>query len=197
MAAMHGDTAPRGASGGRGAELPPFASVVERHGPAVLRFCVAQVGAQKAEDCFQETMLAALRAYGSVRDAEAVRAWLFSIAARKAIDGHRTDSRAPAPVADPARLAGAAPTERPDREIWARVGELPGKQREAVALRYLGDLSHGEIGKAMGISEAAARRNVFEGLRRLRQELSPAGPALPAEREAPRNLTSGRAGASD
>jgi DNA-directed RNA polymerase specialized sigma24 family protein len=37
--------------------LPPFEHVVELHGPAVLRFCVAQVGPARAEDCFQDTML--------------------------------------------------------------------------------------------------------------------------------------------
>ena len=43
--------------------LPPFEQVVDQHGPAVLRFCAAQAGSARAEDCFQDTMLAALRAY--------------------------------------------------------------------------------------------------------------------------------------
>jgi len=50
------------------------------------------------------------------------------------------------------------------------VGKLPPKQRQAIGLRFLADLSHAEIGVAMGTSTAAARRNVFEGLRRLRRE---------------------------
>ena len=56
-------------------------------------------------------------------------------------------------------------------EIWQLVARLPERQRVAVALRYLADLSHAEIGAAMGTSEEAARRSVFEGLRRLRAEL--------------------------
>jgi RNA polymerase sigma factor (sigma-70 family) len=60
--------------------------------------------------------------------------------------------------------------EPADAALWARVGALPDKQRHAVALRYLADLSHAEIAEAMGISEPAARRNVFEGLRRLRED---------------------------
>ena len=48
--------------------LPPFERVVAVHGPAVLRFCAVQVGRERAEDCFQETMIAALRAYDTVRD---------------------------------------------------------------------------------------------------------------------------------
>ncbi len=154
--------------------LPPFEHVVEQHGPAVLRFCGAQAGAERAEDCFQETMLAALRAYDEVRDASAIRSWLFAIAARKAVDAHRQRLRAPEPVADLEPLAGGADDAPPDDGVWRLVRSLPDKQRVAVALRYLGDLSHGEIAEVMGIGEAAARRNVFEGLERLRERIHPA-----------------------
>ena len=153
----------------------PFERIVELHGPALLRFCAAQAPAGRAEDVFQETMLAALRAYGRVREPGSVRAWLFSIAARKAIDAHRDRARAPAPGIDPDRAAGADEPGSADGAIWAHVRRLPEKQREAVALRYVADLSHREIGQVMQTSEAAARRNVFEALRRLRAELD-AGP---------------------
>ncbi len=152
---------------------PPFERVVEEHGPALLRFCAAQVGPERAEDCFQEAMLAALRAYDTVRDPGAVRAWLFSIAARKAIDVHRARARAPEPVPDVAAVAGSAEPAPRDDALWARVRALPDKQRQAVGLRFLGDLSHAEIALVMATSEPAARRNVFEGLKRLREELGP------------------------
>jgi RNA polymerase sigma factor (sigma-70 family) len=148
--------------------LPPFEQVIELHGPAVLRFCAAQAGSERAEDVFQETMLAALRAYDAVRDPAAIRSWLFSIAARKAVDAHRSSARAPEPVADlePAAVNDGVPIR--DDGIWRLVRSLPGKQRTAVTLRYLADLSHREIAEVMQTSEAAARRNVFEGLARLR-----------------------------
>jgi RNA polymerase sigma factor (sigma-70 family) len=155
------------------APLPPFERIVEVHGPAVLRFCAAQAGPARAEDCFQETMLAALRAYDQVRDAAAVRSWLFSIAARKAVDEHRARTRAPEPVADLEQIAGSEQPPADDDGIWRLVRSLPAKQRSAVALRYLADLSHAEIGEVMGTSEPAARRNVFEGLARLRAQLEP------------------------
>jgi RNA polymerase sigma factor (sigma-70 family) len=144
----------------------PFDRVVELHGPALLRFCAARVGPGRAEDVFQETMLSALRGYDRLRDPGSVRAWLFSIAARKAIDAHRGEARAPEPVP-----AAAEEVAHADGSIWALVRRLPEKQRTAVALRYLGDLSHREIAQAMETSEAAARRNVFEALRRLRADL--------------------------
>ena len=149
--------------------LQPFEQVIELHGPAVLRFCVAQTGSERGEDVFQETMLAALRAYDEVRDPAAIGAWLFSIAARKAVDSHRGRARAPEPVADPEPPpVDDGPVLRDDG-IWQLVRSLPGKQRTAVTLRYLADLSHREIAEVMGTSEDAARRNVFEGLNRLRE----------------------------
>jgi RNA polymerase sigma factor (sigma-70 family) len=158
-------------SGRPGSGLPPFERVVKLHGPDLLRFCAAQAGAERADDCFQETMLAALRAYAGVRDPAAIRAWLFSIALRKAIDLHRGRARAPAAALDPEALAAAREPAPRDAALWARVRSLPEKQRHAVALRYLADLSHKEIARVMETSEAAARRNVFEGLARLRREL--------------------------
>ena len=149
--------------------LPPFEAVIELHGPAVLRFCVAQTGSERAEDVFQETMLAALRAYDAVRDAAAIRSWLCSIAARKAVDAHRSSARAPEAVADLEPVAVDDVVQLRDDGIWHLVRSLPGKQRTAVTLRYLADLSHREIAEVMQTSEDAARRNVFEGLRRLRE----------------------------
>jgi RNA polymerase sigma factor (sigma-70 family) len=153
------------------ARLPPFATVLEQHGPALLRFCRAQVGSDRGDDVFQETMLAALRAYADVHDATAVRAWLFAIAARKAVDAHRSTARAPVPTAD-ADLAQGSSTTPDGGEIWEQVARLPQKQRQAVTLRFMADLSHREIAEVMAISEDAVRRNVFEGLRRLRRDLT-------------------------
>jgi RNA polymerase sigma factor (sigma-70 family) len=154
--------------------LPPFEQVIDAHGPAVLRFCVAQAGRERAEDVFQETMLAALRAYEELRDAGVIRSWLFSIAARKAVDAHRQRVRSPEPVADPEPPAVAEDIVIRDDGIWHQVRSLPDKQRSAVALRYVADLSHREIAEVMQTSEAAARRNVFEGLQRLREHVEPA-----------------------
>jgi RNA polymerase sigma factor (sigma-70 family) len=153
------------------ARLPPFERVIELHGPALLRFCIAEAGPARADDCFQETLLAALRAYPRLRDPRAVRGWLFSIAARKAIDLQRGEARAPRPAeeCEPGDFGCEAPERDP--ALWARVRALPPKQRQAVTLRYVADLSHADIAEAMGTSEAAARRNVFEGLARLRKAL--------------------------
>lgn len=152
--------------------LPPFERVVELHGPALLRYCAAQVGTERAEDCLQETLLAALRSYRRVRDVGAIRSWLFSIAANKAVDLHRSHARAPHPVEDLAPLGATGEPAYRDDALWSKVRDLPEKQRQAVTLRYLGDLSHSEIADVMETSQQAARRSVFEGLKRLRKEVT-------------------------
>jgi RNA polymerase sigma factor (sigma-70 family) len=138
----------------------------------LLRFCRAQAGRNHGDDVFQETMLAALRAYETVRDPAAVKSWLWSIAVRKAIDVHRAEARAATPVPDPEpQVVESEPVEP---EIWDQVSRLPTKQKHAVVLRFMADLSHREIAEVLQMSEDAARRNVFEGLRSLRRELAPA-----------------------
>ena len=134
---------------------------------AVLR---GAVGRTDADDCFQETFIAALRAYPKLKDAGNLRGWLLTIAHRKAIDHHRANGRRPVPVAEVAEVGVNDP--EPDEAIWAVVGALPPKQRAAVSLRYACDLPHAEIAAALGCSPDAARRSLHEGLKRLRKELT-------------------------
>jgi RNA polymerase sigma factor (sigma-70 family) len=151
--------------------LPPFQVLIDAHAEAVHRFLVASAGPGAADDCFQETFISALRAYPRLRPGSNLRAWLFTIARNKAMDHHRAVRRAPVPVAElPERPApeGAGP-DSPDGDLWAAVRALPEKQRAAVTLRFVSDLSHREIGRVLDCSDAAARRNVHEGLKRLRE----------------------------
>src|SRR4051812_44018626 len=81
--------------------LPPFEHVVAEHGAVVLRVCRALLMPQDAEDATAETFLAALRAYPRLRPDSDVRAWLVTIAHRKAIDVQRVPARTPAPPPEP------------------------------------------------------------------------------------------------
>jgi len=147
-------------------KLPPFQTLLDAHGRDIFRFLAAAVGAQEAEDCFQETFLAALRSYPELRDASNLRGWLYTIAHSKVADHYR--ARRTTPIDRPVR---EEPGHEPDPTLWESVGGLPAKQRSAILLRYLDDLPYRVIGEAIGCSEAAARQNVRAGLARLRKEL--------------------------
>ena len=149
--------------------LPPFQLALDQHRPALARFLVATVGPHEADDCLQETLIAALRAYPRLREGSNVRAWLFAIARNKALDEHRSRVRRPVPVAE-AERGSVATADEPDEELWAAVRELPPKQRAAVVLRFVNDLPHRDIARVLDCSEAAARRSLHEGLARLREE---------------------------
>ena len=153
--------------------LPPFQKLLDAHGADVHRFLVALVGYVDADDCYQETWLSALRSYPQLRDATNLRGWVLTIAHRKAID-HVRRRRGVVLVADPPAGAGAAAADQASNDdLWDRVRELPTKQRTAIALRYVADAGYAEISTVMGTSEDAARRNVHEGLKRLRLEYQP------------------------
>lgn len=174
--------------------LPPFQALLDEHAADVMAVLRGAVGRADAEDCFQETFLAALRAYPRLGDARNLRGWLLTIAHRKAIDHHRANGRRPLPGGDAEQIdagemselvagqprrgatpvGGAIPVEGDavaEGGIWEVVGALPPKQRAAVALRYGSDLPHAEIAAALGCSPEAARRSLHEGIKRLRAEL--------------------------
>lgn len=156
--------------------LPPFQVLIDRHAVELRRYLVAVVGRSDAGDSFQEVMLAALRAYPSLRDDGNLKGWLFTIAHNHAIDGHRRRSRRPAEVALVAAGGVAAPavvTPGVDEAgVWRAVADLPAKQRSAVVLRYVADLPYRDVAAAVGCSEPAARQNVREALKKLREEMA-------------------------
>jgi len=135
----------------------------------VVRFLLAAVGPHDADDCFQETFLAALRAYPTLRDGATLDRWILRIASRKAIDHHRRRARAPRPLESvPETPAPPADHDR-DELLWKAVEELPPRQRLAVVHRYVLDRSYAEVAAAMGGTEEAARANVHQGMRKLRE----------------------------
>ncbi|HVL30704.1 MAG TPA: RNA polymerase sigma factor [Solirubrobacteraceae bacterium] len=154
--------------------LPPFQRFLDAHRDDVLRYLVASVGRHDADDAFQETFLAALRAYPRLRADSNLRGWVLTIAHRKALDAHRARRRRPLPVAEPADRTAPPAEAAADAggDHWERVRALPPRQREVLTLRYAADLTHGEIALALGCSEAAARRAAADGLKTLREELS-------------------------
>ena len=153
--------------------LPPFQITVDRHRAQLERFLAATVGPDAAEDCLQETLIAALRAYPRLRPGSNVRAWLFTIARNKALDEHRARARRPVPaLAVGEEVADGIEATHDDPELWALVRELPAKQRAAVVLRYVNDFSHREVATVLDCSEEAARRSLHEGLSKLRKEMA-------------------------
>jgi RNA polymerase sigma factor (sigma-70 family) len=154
--------------------MRPFESIVEEHGARVLRVCRAVVGPIDAEDAWSETFLAALTAYPKLSPDADVRAWLVTIAHRKAIDAIRAGSRRALPVGEvPERPSAYGIPGSRDTELWSAVAALPERQRLAVAYHYLGGLTHGDTAGIIGGTVESVRRASADGVAALRRVYAP------------------------
>ena len=74
-------------------------------------------------------------------------------------------------------LVDAPPPTSPEDAAAVRLGlvaallALPRRQREAVALYYLGDMSEADVGRALGIAPGTVKTHVHRGLAALRAQL--------------------------
>jgi RNA polymerase sigma-70 factor (ECF subfamily) len=143
--------------------IPPFETFYEEQKDPVFAHLRRLLGAG-AEDAFQETFLRALRAYPQLRHGRHLRAWVFTIATRVAIDETRQRPR----LGDMPELA-VEDGLPPHAALGPLTDELPPKERAAVVLRYGFDLPYDEIAAALGSSEDAARQAASSGVRRLRE----------------------------
>ena len=144
--------------------IPPFESFYEQHRLEVLRLLRRRLGADRAEDAFQETFLRALKAYRRLEHGEHLRAWVLTIAQNVALDTLRR--------AKPSSELVETATEdaRPAYEdLGDLTNGLPPKERAAVVLRYGYDLTYEQIATALGSSPDAARQATSTGVRRLRR----------------------------
>jgi RNA polymerase sigma factor (sigma-70 family) len=151
--------------------IPPFQAFLDAHREIVFRYLVAMIGPNDAEDVFQETFIAALRAYPRLQPNSNLRAWALTIAHRKAIDFIRARKRQAVPVEEVPEVA--VNDGRPeDQDVWAAARDLPASQREALLYRFAADLPYSDVAEALGTSEEAARQRVSEGIRQLRKAMA-------------------------
>jgi RNA polymerase sigma-70 factor (ECF subfamily) len=147
------------------------------HGAAIGRLCMALVGSQaEAEDLTQETLLDAHDGFDGWRGEGSIRSWLMAIARRKCARHLERRSRRQERlrlVHDSERPATDDMVELHRRAERARsaIGRIRPSEREALVLRYVGELSFREVGEALSIDEAAARKRVSRAVAHLRDAL--------------------------
>jgi RNA polymerase sigma-70 factor (ECF subfamily) len=131
-----------------------------------------------AADLVQETFVKAYRAYDSLQDPALARAWLYRIAGRTALDELRRrrlirfvpwsgESRGIEASAEETVLRG-----RLTGELERALAAIPERQRMALLLSELHDLSGVELAEALGTSHEAARALLTRGRESLRQALA-------------------------
>ena len=148
---------------------------------------------EMAADMTQDAFVKAYKNYASLEKPENARAWLYQIAHRVALDEIRRrkiirflpwtgESKGSAPSAEhlvmEARLSG---------DMQRALARIPERQRAALLLAELHDLTGLELAAAMGVSHVAARAiltRARESLRRALAAEKDAEKAAEAERDA-------------
>lgn len=146
----------------------PFETVVNDHGPTVLRVCRAVVGPTDADDAWSDTFLAAMKAYPALPVDANIEAWLVTIAHRKSVDITRARTRRAIPT-DAVPETAAAPAAEPDDDLIEALDRLPDKQKHAVAYHYLAGLPYNDVAAILGGSADASRRAAADGIAALRR----------------------------
>jgi RNA polymerase sigma-70 factor (ECF subfamily) len=135
-----------------------------------------------AADMTQDAFVKAYKNYASLEKPENARAWLYQIAHRVALDEIRRrkiirflpwtgESRGAAPSAEHLVMEG-----RFSGDLQRALARIPERQRAALLLAELHDLTGLELADALGVSHVAARALLTRARESLRQ-------ALAAERE--------------
>lgn len=131
-----------------------------------------------AADLTQETFVKAYRAFDSLADYNRARAWLYQIAGRTALDELRRrkivrfvpwtgESRGSAPSAEELALHG-----RLSGEMDRALAVIPERQRNALILAEVQELTGMELAEALGVSHVAARALLTRARESLRQALA-------------------------
>jgi RNA polymerase sigma-70 factor (ECF subfamily) len=155
-----------------------LAACARTHGRALGRLCMAMLGVQQdADEAVQETLIAAHRSMAGYRSEGSVRAWLCGIARHVCARQLETRRRAARPLEvvppDAEDPAGAFAARRRADAVRGALDRLRPTEREALVMRYVGELSHREVATACAIDEATARKRVSRALDRLRSVLAP------------------------
>jgi RNA polymerase sigma-70 factor (ECF subfamily) len=131
-----------------------------------------------AADLTQETFVKAFRAFDTLIDQRRARAWLYQIAGRTALDELRRrkivrfvpwtgESRGSGASAEDVALHG-----RLSGELERALAAIPARQRQALLLAEVNELTGVELAQALGVTHVAARALLTRARESLRQALA-------------------------
>jgi RNA polymerase sigma-70 factor, ECF subfamily len=127
---------------------------------------------EAAADIAQEALVRAYRSWAAVGKMERPGAWARRVTINLATDWHRNrgrehrafsrlDSNPTMSIADPE-----------SDQFWRAVRELPERQRAAVALHYLEDLSVSDVARVLDIAEGTVKASLFKARATLSRSLA-------------------------
>jgi RNA polymerase sigma factor (sigma-70 family) len=163
-----------------------FATLLQRHGPMVLRVCRHVLRQeQDAEDAFQAAFLLLARRANSIRKQEALASWLYGVAHHVALRARRDATRRRAHEREAQAMAAKTVTAEVDwREAQAVLEEeirnLPERCRAAFVLCFLEGKSRAETARELGVKEGTVWSRLAEARQLLQRGLLRRGISLTA-----------------
>jgi RNA polymerase sigma-70 factor (ECF subfamily) len=181
---MIGSGFPAVLEGARSGDEAAFATLWREFHPSLLRYLRVVTGGA-ADDVASETWAAVATSINRFEgDEVAFRAWIFTVARRRAIDHFRREARRPAVPVDPISLGTAsvaATIEDPGdvavaaiatETALALIATLPPEQAEAVILRAIAGLDVAHVAAIMQKRPGTVRVLAHRGLRELARKLT-------------------------
>jgi RNA polymerase sigma-70 factor (ECF subfamily) len=146
---------------------------------AIRAFVARRVRPQDADDVTQDALLRLHRSATSLKDEDALEAWMYRIARNTIIDHHRRSALRPDPI-DPDDVA-ALPSTDADSEpdagaalaacLAPLLARVPDDYRQALELTDLGDLTQDEAAARLGLSTSGMKSRVQRARAQLRDML--------------------------
>lgn len=118
-------------------------------------------------DLAHEALARAYRDWRTVAGHDRPGAWVRRVLINLAIDAHRRRLREAAAMAQLDPDPVITPTDATSERFWATVRALPERQRAAVALHYIEDLSIAEIADVLGVTAGTVKTSLFMARRSL------------------------------
>ncbi len=162
-----------GVAGDDGGTEADLEGIFRAEFPRLVRSLTAAAGSSDlAADAVQEAFVQAHLHWRRVCRFDDPVGWIRRVAVNRILNQRRKGKRGAAALArmgSPVQHAAEATT--PDAVLSAALASLPIRQRTAVALRFLADLSVADVALAMGISEGAVKSHVHRARLQLASHL--------------------------
>jgi RNA polymerase sigma factor (sigma-70 family) len=163
-----------------------FTAAFEELYAHAMRVALRIVGERAAaEDVAAEASTRAYDRWDQTGDARArLVAWTVRVTTNLAIDATRR-REAPAEHIEPHGATNPADAVAVRLALIAALQALPERQRQAVALRHLADLSQEQVARALGVRPGTVAQHVHRGMTALRLALGEAAPPIEPMKENP------------
>lgn len=136
--------------------------------PLVHGIILARVPRDEVDDLAQEVFLSAYKNLHTLRDRNAVGAWLSMIARNRATEYYRQAK----PTEElPEDLSRQDVPRTEAQEILAAIRALPDAYRETLVLRLVEGMTGQEIAERTGLTPESVRVNLHRGMKLLREKL--------------------------